>query len=62
MKFSKKIIVITSMLFVLGVCILSAEANWKYVFANIVYGSQNTTSKNIIFSKDSGFYDEDFEL
>ena len=42
-------------------CVVSAEANLKYVFAGMFYGNQGNNS-NIIFSKGSGFYNKEFEL
>ena len=60
MKNKKGLIIITSVLFLIICCTLSAEASIKYVVANMTYG--DTNSGNIIFSKNSGFYDKEFEL
>ena len=44
------------------VCRVSSEANWKYVFANMIYGNNAMNNGNILFSKESGFYDDEFVL
>lgn len=58
----RKAMIYVSLIGFIIVCMLSAEADLKYVFANIVNGTAAPNQKNIIFSKDSGFYDESFEL
>lgn len=58
----KKLLIIISILAGLCICKLSMESNVRYVFANIIYGTQGTQQGNMIFSKESGFYDDEFEL
>lgn len=60
MKKKNFIIVISVILFVF-LCMISSEANVKYVFAEMIYGSHGVNS-DIVFSKKSGFYDKEFEL
>ena len=57
----KNLFILLSVLIFLAVCIASLEANIKYVFAEMRYGSQGTNS-DIVFSKKSGFYNREFEL
>ena len=51
----KNLFILLSVLIFLAVCIASLEANIKYVFAEMRYGSQGTNS-DIVFSKKSGFF------
>lgn len=46
---------------VIAICILSDEASVEYMGASIIYGHLENNSE-IIFTKESGFYDEEFEL
>lgn len=62
MKQKKTLIILASVLFLLCVCKLSMEANWKYVAANLIYQTRGIDTGNMIFSKESGFYDDEFEL
>ena len=54
------VIIISIMCFTIF-CGISKEAHIKYVLASMIYGTSNSSS-NIIFSKESGFYDKEFEL
>lgn len=58
----KVLMIVISLLLVLGVYRLSMESDVRYVFANIVYGTNGMHNGNMIFSKESGFYDDEFEL
>lgn len=62
MKKTAKICILmcSCLLSIIG-CILSSEANPRYILASIMSGSQGYQG-NMIFSKDSGFYDKEFEL
>ena len=62
MKQKKTLIIVVSVFLVLGVCKLSMEANWKYVAANLIYQTHGMNTGNMIFSKESGFYEDEFKL
>jgi len=36
--------------------------NWQYFFAGIIYGGKSTMNNEILFSKTSGFYEDEFYL
>lgn len=40
----------------------SMGVNWQYFIAGIVYGGQSAINNEILFSKPSGFYEDDFYL
>lgn len=62
MKKNKSIIIaITGLIFVITLMISSGNS-MEYFWAGVVYGSKDTVSNEIIFSKGSGFYDEEFYL
>lgn len=54
----KNLIIISALLFMV-ICL--ASANVKYIFAGIVYNGQDVDS-SIIYSKKSGFYENEFKL
>ena len=62
MKTKKLIIVITTIAVVAAICVVSSNYNFSYFFAEMVYGGENGIESNIIFSKQSGFYEEEFQL
>ena len=39
------------------ICMISKEANIKYIIGGMIYGTSGNNS-DIIFSKESGFYEE----
>ena len=61
MKRYKIFMMIASVIVVLATCVVSKEVTIKYFFASIYYGKDNSQS-DIIFSRNSGFYEEEFEL
>ena len=61
MSKQKYILAILSVLFMGIVCAAACGFHWKYFYAGFVYGSSQANSK-IIFSKETGFYQEDFYL
>lgn len=59
----QKILMITiSVLMVLGICKVSMEADICYILASMAYGRNGFHNGNMIFSKESGFYEDEFEL
>lgn len=63
MKMCKKhIIVFFSIITIITVCKFSSEASLKYVLANMLWGQHTLNSGNIVFSQDSGFYEDGFKL
>lgn len=62
MKTKKLIIVITTIAVVAAIFVVSSNYNFSYFFAEMVYGGENGIESNIIFSKQSGFYEEEFQL
>lgn len=58
----KTIIILLSALVLIITCHISEEANIKYVAAAMIYGVDGIDQSNIIFSKDSGFYNDEFSL
>ena len=44
------------------VCGIRTKFDFKYFCAGILYGGRSAMSSEILFSKVSGFYDEDFYL
>lgn len=61
MRKYKGLLPILSILFALVVCILSGEATVEYIGASVIYGHQKNNSE-IVFSKESGFYNDEFQL
>ena len=61
MKRNKIILIIVSAILVLSYCAVSKEATIKHILAGLYYGNDNSQS-DIIFSKKSGFYNEEFLL
>lgn len=61
-KHKKYIIVFLSIISIIVVCKLSSEANLKYILANMLFGQHGLNSGNIVFSKESGFYEDSFKL
>lgn len=62
MKHVKTLIIAVTIL--LGLCVYkySMEANWRYIVANLIYHTHGINNGNMIFSKESGFYDDEIEL
>lgn len=58
----KRFLIVISIFFLGLLCHVSAEANLEYILANMVYGGTGIHNGNIIFSKESGFYDDEFML
>ena len=61
MNKQKYVLAVLSVLIMGVVCAAACGFHWKYFYAGFVYGSSQTNSK-IIFSKETGFYQEDFYL
>lgn len=60
MKIRKGLLLIITFFCMAIIGILSKEVAIEYIGASIIYGQKNNSK--IIFSKESGFYDEEFEL
>lgn len=60
MRKNSKIMILSVSIFLISVCVLSSS-NLSYLFAGIFYGG-HVNSGEIIFSRESGFYDEGFYL
>ena len=58
----EKAIISLSIILFITVCILSTGVNLQYFIANIVYCNAGADNGKIIFSKESGFYEDDFLL
>lgn len=58
----KKIITIFSFAIIAIICLGSSGYDFQYFFAEMIYGGKNSIESNIIFSKESGFYGDDFYL
>jgi len=61
MKCYKSLIIMITTIMVIFTCSISKEATIKYVLAGMFYGNTDSNS-DIIFSRSSGFYDEEFIL
>lgn len=61
MKYKKMIIVALSAIFLIAAITISGGSSIKYFLAGILF-QNNENNNNILFSKESGFYNEDFEL
>ena len=57
----KKAILILSLI-IAGIVLAFSETNLEYLMAGIRYGDFEGGSGNIIFSENSGFYEEEFYL
>lgn len=62
MRNSKKIIAIFSFVIIVLICLVSSGYDFQYFFAEMIYGGENPINSDIIFSKESGFYEDDFYL
>lgn len=62
MKKSKMIIAGFTFAIIAMICIISSGNNLEYFFAEMLYGGENSIDSNIIFSKKSGFYEDEFYL
>ena len=62
MNKKKKIIVIVTILLFTVICVISSGFNFRYMIAEVVYRNENPVNSKIFFSKNSGFYDEEFYL
>lgn len=62
MKVKKHLIACVTIGILLGICLISAEFNLKYMAAEVIFRTENSINSGIVFSKKSGFYDEDFYL
>ena len=47
---------------VVAICLMTSWFNFKYLIAGMLYASENPVDSKIIFSKATGFYDEEFFL
>lgn len=61
MKQNKIVIILVSVILGLSLCIASKEVSIHYILADMYYGNENSQS-DIIFSRSSGFYNEEFPL
>lgn len=61
MNKQKYVLAVLSVLIMGVVCAAACGFHWKYFYAGFVYGSSQANSK-IIFSRETGFYEEDFYL
>ena len=59
---NKKLITIVTVAVALIICMISSNYNLKYFFAEIIYGGENAIESSIVFSKKSGFYNDEFYL
>ena len=59
---TKKIIATITVAVIAIICVISSGYNLKYFFAEMIYGGKNAIDSRIIFSKQSGFYDDAFYL
>ena len=60
MKRNKISIIVLSVILTIVICIISKEINVTYIFSTLVYS--NGDNSDILFSKESGFYDHEFKL
>ena len=58
----KQLIIILSIACICLSCLLVSDFRLDYFIAEIIYNTENDVDGKIIFSKKSGFYEEDFEL
>lgn len=62
MKTKKFLLLISGILMLGWICLLNTGVSLTYFMAEIVYGSENAADSAIVFSKNTGFYEEDFSL
>ena len=62
MKKKKYILVFVTILLFVLLYAKSTGFDWKYFCAGIIYSGQSTMNSEILFSKASGFYDDEFYL
>lgn len=62
MKKQKYILAVLSVLVLIAVCAAASGFRWEYFYAGFVYGGNTEANSKIIFSKDTGFYEDDFYL
>ena len=58
----KCLLVFAVLLVFFFICGVSTDFNWQYFYAGIVYGGESAMESEILFSRASGFYEEDFYL
>ena len=58
----KKIIAIITTAIIVAICVTSSGYNLQYFFAEMFFGGENSIDSDIIFSKKSGFYENEFHL
>ena len=61
-KQGKKLLFFGTISILMLICCLSGEANIRYVFGSALYGDFGVNNGDIIFSRESGFYKNDFKL
>ncbi len=62
MKKQKYIFVILSVVLLTVVCAVSSGFQWEYFYAGILYGRSSSENSKLLFSKETGFYEEAFYL
>ena len=62
MKFRKQIIIVLAIVIVSVMYMCTSGVNLRYIVAELTYSQENSTDGKIIFSKKTGFYDEEFYL
>ena len=58
----KKIIAIITTAIIVAICVTSSGYNLQCFFAEMFFGGENSIDSDIIFSKKSGFYENEFHL
>ena len=58
----KELFIVISTLFFCVFLVLSGEADFRYMCASVISGNFVGTDGDIIFSNESGFYDNTFEV
>ena len=62
MKNWKVLVVISTITMIVMMCLTSKEFNLEYILGGIIYRNENSLDDEIIFSRKSGFYGEEFYL
>lgn len=62
MKVKKQLIIILSMMVIMVAYLAATGFNLKYTIAELIYSQENSIDGKIVFSKKTGFYDEEFYL
>lgn len=62
MKKQKYSLILLSVLLIVIVCAGACGFHWKYFLAGLVYGGNSQVNSKIIFSKETGFYEDEFYL